>query len=103
MRYPDFDGTQECAGVDTNVFFPDPGVAKREGVHTLDYKQARTICAPCRFQYECAMWAIHHDPGNGMFGGLTPQEREVFRKRAGIERELITIGDYVKKASSDEA
>jgi hypothetical protein len=49
------------------------------------------------------MWAIHHDPGNGMFGGLTPQEREVFRKRAGIERDLITIGDYVKKASSDEA
>jgi hypothetical protein len=103
MRYPDFDGTQPCAGVDTNIFFPNPGRKEdNEDYGALDYKQARMICAPCRFQYECALWAIHHDNMQGMFGGLTPDERAAFRRRAGITRQPIEVKEYVRGMVRDE-
>jgi WhiB family redox-sensing transcriptional regulator len=80
MRYPDFDGTQLCAEVGLDLFFPT-------STDTSDYMKAKTICNRCEWQWECAEWAIHHDNGHGMFGGLNPVERRQIRAQRGIKNE----------------
>ena len=49
-----------------------------------DYKQAKTICMSCQFRIECADWGIKNELF-GMWGGLTPKERQRFRKINGLK------------------
>ena len=79
MRYPDFDGTQACAEVGIDLFFPE---TMSEAVSV--YAKARQICRRCEWQIECGEWALRHDSGHGMFGGWTPEERRVLRQKQGI-------------------
>jgi WhiB family redox-sensing transcriptional regulator len=82
MRYPSFDGTQACAEVGVEFFFPEnnneaPG----------DYQKARSVCQRCDWQIECGDWALRHDSSYGMWGGMTPRERRTMRHRLGIINE----------------
>lgn len=56
--------------VATDVFFPRQN----------EYAQARRICNDCTVQRECLESTLWRDNDNyGMFGGLTPMERQVLR------------------------
>jgi hypothetical protein len=79
MRYPEFDGTQACAEVGWEFFYPE-NVSEAPGL----YFKAREICRRCEWQEECGDYAIRHDSGYGMWGGLTPEERKDIRQRFGI-------------------
>ncbi len=96
MRYPDFDGTQACAEVGTDMFYPD---TLAEAGHM--YAKAREICHRCDFEVECGEWALRHDSGYGMFGGLTPEDRRLLRRKMGIVNEPIKVS--VPKAVFYEA
>ena len=64
-----------CLEVENQVsFFPDKedvgGIAK-----------AKAVCATCPVASECLTWAIETNQGEGIWGGHTPRERRVLRRR----------------------
>ncbi len=64
-----------CADApDDEVFFPAAGDS--------DYAEARAICGACPVVNECATYALAHpEIDHGMFGGLSPSERNNLRRR----------------------
>jgi hypothetical protein len=71
LNHPDY----ACRDVDTELFFPERGQSANP---------ARTICAACRYLLECREWAIRTRQPHGIYGGLTPEERNVIRKRVAV-------------------
>jgi len=62
-----------CAGMDPAIFFPAPGRGT--------YRQARAICGRCPVRDECLESTLRAEQSvagirRGMFGGLTPAERD---------------------------
>lgn len=58
-------------GVDPEVFFPlphDPGA------------QAKAICRTCPAVVECGDWATWHKVDEGVWGGLSPEQRKARRR-----------------------
>lgn len=62
-----------CKNMDTNLFFPE--VNK----HYDDF--IREVCFTCPVIDECAWYANETSAVYGMFGGMTPTEREQWRKK----------------------
>lgn len=79
MKYPDFDGTQSCASVDTDVFFAmDPD---EPGAKPANFNEARAICYSCSWQVRCLDYALSEPSLLGVWGGLSERERSRFRGR----------------------
>lgn len=70
-----------CVGTDPDqwydlVDYPDMLLSRStEGL--------RSICARCPVQPQCLEWALNHE-NFGMWGGLTPKERQKVRRDRGI-------------------
>lgn len=58
-----------CKGMPLLPFFP----ASRDGVM---YGQGKAVCATCPVTAECLQYAIDTDSQYGLFGGMTPYERQ---------------------------
>lgn len=71
---PKFDGTQPCAGVPIEVFFPPVGGST---------EPARAICACCPFRVACLDYAMEH-PTSGIWGGTSEPERRRAARRRGL-------------------
>ena len=56
-----------CAGVSTNIFFPE--------TDELPSEDARILCARCPVREECLQWALAHNE-DGYWGGTTKTQRE---------------------------
>lgn len=64
-----------CLEVENQVsFFPD-----KEDVGAI--AKAKAVCATCPVASECLTWAIETNQGEGIWGGHTPRERRVLRRR----------------------
>lgn len=74
MEAPFFDGSQECWGVDTDVFY-----ATEEGRTKQLVEFAKSICAGCKFRAECLEWALENSE-HGVWGGTTANERDEIKK-----------------------
>lgn len=59
-----------CAGTDPALWFPSE--ERRPHSHT---DRARTICAGCGVRRECLDYALTTPEPDGIWGGLTPEER----------------------------
>jgi len=59
-----------CAGLPWQVFYPGPG---------RGFEEARQVCGRCRHVEECLSWALESGQQHGMWGGASPEEREVMR------------------------
>lgn len=71
MLDPDWSSRAACAGVPTNVFFPENGV--------YPYA-AKAICARCPVIAECRQ--AHPNPGVfGVYWNTTPEERRRLARR----------------------
>lgn len=66
-----------CKGEPADVFFPRHARHGRRGRDNSVYRTARSICAACPVRAECLTHAIAHDERHGMWGGHTPEERDV--------------------------
>ena len=66
-----------CKGMDTNLFFPSLG-------GNID-PFAREVCFTCDVQEECLWYANQTRSTDGMFGGLTPGQREEWRARNKVQ------------------
>jgi WhiB family transcriptional regulator, redox-sensing transcriptional regulator len=62
-----------CAQVDPDLFFP---AHASSGVNRL----AKRICAGCPVRGECAEYAVKHDEGFGVWGGMTERERRRLKR-----------------------
>lgn len=60
-----------CRGMDPNVFFPPIGRPS-----TLFISEARTVCARCICAKACLDYALANREEFGIWGGLTPEERQ---------------------------
>lgn len=65
------------------VFFP---IAEEPDIE--DVAEAKAVCATCPVACECLVYAIQTNQGHGIWGGLTPPEREelVLRERRALPR-----------------
>lgn len=61
-----------CKDEDPEVFFPAPSESSR---------RAREVCERCPVMQECGDWAIVEGIRDGVWGGLSPQERAVIRRQ----------------------
>ena len=61
-----------CQNMAPDIFFPEIGQSA---------DQARTICAACEVRVECLGYALDQRIGQGVWGGLTDQERKRLRRR----------------------
>lgn len=65
-----------------------PGAACDGDIEWMDatfetaHPEMRRTCAACPIRNECGEWGIAHEP-HGMWGGLTPYEREQIRNERG--------------------
>lgn len=93
MKYPDFTEAS-CVGIGMELFFPVPHDDEDESkARFIDVDAVKKVCASCPVLEQCAEWAIHHEKW-GIWGGLTPQERNKIRKQRNIfvEDPITMIG-----------
>lgn len=68
-----------CAGESTELFFPEDDVAT---------ELARSICSGCKVRAECIGYAVEIPSLDGIWGGLTRQERAKLRSTRRCARRL---------------
>ena len=62
-----------CAGENLDLFYPPLGA---------DGTAAKTICQECPVRVECLTYALNNNEQYGVWGGLSPAERALIRRRA---------------------
>lgn len=75
ITMPEFDGTQACANLNTDIFFPDSEDKKA-------IQAAKDICNSCNQLEKCFSYAVWEPGLQGIWGATTPRQRESFRSRA---------------------
>lgn len=76
LKSKDWAEHANCRGMDTNLFFPDLG----GNINPF----AREVCFTCDVQDECLWYANQTRSTDGMFGGLSPSQREEWRSRNDV-------------------
>jgi hypothetical protein len=83
-----------CAEVGTSLFFSkdhdDPGQA---AIEEDPYKYGKQVCAKCTHVVECAEWGIENEK-HGLWGGLTPKERNLVKRKRILMGNTISIRSY---------
>jgi WhiB family redox-sensing transcriptional regulator len=78
--YPEFDGTQPCASIDPELFFPEENA---NAIMTAR-KVAQDICGSCEQIEKCLEYALHNDV-TGIWAGTYDTDRKEIRKKRGIK------------------
>lgn len=63
-----------CLGLDREQFFP----LNTDAALALE---ARQVCGGCPVQQTCLEWALQHGVDDGIWGGLTSQDRRSYLLR----------------------
>jgi len=79
-----------CAEVGAELFFQDDRDDKRAGMSEIDYNASKRICNSCVHKSDCAAWGIEHEI-HGVWGGLSPQDREKIRRSKRMTVKSITV------------
>jgi WhiB family redox-sensing transcriptional regulator len=76
--------------VGTEFFFTEEDNERDISVYAL----GKTICSGCSVRQQCLEWAVRHE-AHGLWGGMTPRERMLIRRKRNIILEQILVTDYV--------
>jgi WhiB family transcriptional regulator, redox-sensing transcriptional regulator len=76
-RTADWRSDGACLHADPDLFFP----ISMTGRAAEQIAQAKAICARCPVREPCLEFAQEHEPGYGIWGGTTPQDRQQARRR----------------------
>jgi WhiB family redox-sensing transcriptional regulator len=91
IRRAMFDVTNAaCANETTDVFFPEGDDRKAK------IQVAKDICSECPIAVQCLTWAIKKE-NFGIWGGTTPEEREVLRRSP--KRKNMLLNEMMEKSS----
>jgi WhiB family redox-sensing transcriptional regulator len=63
-----------CRGLDPMLFFQQTNARGR--TKRMNEARARAVCAKCPVVAECLNWALSVNEPYGMWGGLSPDERQ---------------------------
>ena len=66
-----------CAETDGAAFFPNEQ-------NIAAYTTAKKVCARCPVTAECLAWALETNSREGLWGGLSPLERERLKRRESV-------------------
>jgi WhiB family redox-sensing transcriptional regulator len=66
-------------GVDPELFFP----VGTSGVALLQVEQAKAVCWDCPVADECLRWALDAGIDDGVWDGMSEQERRAFKRWGG--------------------
>jgi WhiB family redox-sensing transcriptional regulator len=80
---PTWQDQAACAGMGTTLFFSGKGDNRWVA-------EAKAMCARCDVVEECLQWAIDTGSRHGVFGGLTPRERQGMKLGKGVR--LVRCG-----------
>lgn len=73
LSHSDWMDEANCKNMDVNIFFADNG---------RNYDPfAKEVCLECTVIEDCAWYANETSADSGMFGGMTPNERAVWRRK----------------------
>ncbi len=61
-----------CLNEDAELFFP---LAETGPANERQIAQAKAVCAGCPVKTDCLRFALDNGLDEGVFGGLTPEER----------------------------
>lgn len=64
-----------CAGLDCELWFPAE-ISKRGRYRRGHDAEAKRICESCVVITQCLQHALDHDEPDGVWGGLSPSERQ---------------------------
>ena len=76
INAPFFDGSQVCAQVDPELFFPENRVEALKNIRIV-----RPLCASCEFRNPCLEYALVNREVLGIWAGTTERERRYLRKK----------------------
>jgi WhiB family redox-sensing transcriptional regulator len=83
-----------CRYRDPELFFPvGEGTAFRPQI-----AEAKGVCRPCPVATQCLAWALSSGQDEGIWGGMTPDERRSLKRREARRRQRessqsITVAD----------
>lgn len=75
---PDMQGAA-CRDEDPELFFPI-GTSRPA---LLQVEQAKNVCRRCPVVITCLRWALESDQGEGVWGGMSEEERRAVKRRGG--------------------
>jgi len=87
FNFPDFvrHSTPLCAESDPALFFPidseDPLYSYKIKSSFPDLAAAKRICGECPLAADCLLYAMKNGIDQGIWGGLTPTERDRLHNR----------------------
>jgi WhiB family transcriptional regulator, redox-sensing transcriptional regulator len=71
-----------CQSADPDLFFPISGA----GPARVQVERAKAVCAGCPVRSDCLRYALGAGPLQGVWGGLTEEERRLLRQREAKAR-----------------
>ncbi len=103
---------RQCAGTDTNLFFPDGLTSdlSDHSAHSLKYKDmryamevaAKKVCAACPVRSECLEDALIIKDAWGIRGGTNARERRRILKKRGEHLSVYNINTITTEIGGDE-
>lgn len=88
IKAPGFDGTQACATMPGDKFFPD---SAEQEIQAL--KEIKVICNACKFQVPCLQYSLENAVW-GIWAGTTEKERKRMRSKKNIvAKRLMTASN----------
>ena len=77
----------ECRNEDPELFFP----IGTSGPALLQIAEAKAVCHRCPVSAECLRWALAMGMTDGIWGGLTEDERRALKRRSANVREGVSV------------
>jgi WhiB family redox-sensing transcriptional regulator len=71
-----------CREEDPELFFP----IGNTGPALLQVEEAKAVCRACPVMEHCLQWVLESGPEEGVWGGLSEDERRLMRRRAARRR-----------------
>jgi WhiB family transcriptional regulator, redox-sensing transcriptional regulator len=71
-----------CQATDPDLFFPISGSGPALG----QVARAKAVCASCPVRTDCLSYALAADPMQGVWGGMSEDERRLLRQREAKAR-----------------
>lgn len=103
FKFPDYDGTQSCAGSDTNFFYEFDTLSglhepfmeyHSDAVEREQLQYLTRVCSQCPFLTKCFGYAVKHE-SQGFWGGTSPAQRHRLRKEYNIILDETNVSDYI--------
>ncbi|MFE0580220.1 WhiB family transcriptional regulator [Streptomyces sp. NPDC058874] len=71
-----------CREEDPELFFP----IGNTGPALLQIEEAKAVCRRCPVMEQCLQWALEAGQDDGVWGGLSEDERRAMKRRAARNR-----------------